>query len=82
MPKSPQSNADRAKLVEDLTIYLEDEMELAPTPFAVEGLLDFITEKVGKPHYQRGLLDAQKVFAEKVDEVNDRIFVLQSQRTR
>lgn len=78
MKKSSSTRLDREKLVENLIIYLEDEMELTPTSIGVEGLLDHVVEIIGKPHYQKGLLDAQKVMTEKLDEANDRIFVLQT----
>lgn len=76
--KRPTDPLNRDKIIEELTIYLEDEMELAPTKLGVEGLLDHVLETVGKPSYQRGVEDSQKALAEKFEELNDKLFVLQT----
>lgn len=56
------------RIVSKVKRYFEDELDQEIGGFEAEFLLEFFAKEIGPYFYNRGLLDAQGVFAEKAVE--------------
>lgn len=70
-PEEKQAIAGRVKL------YFREELDQEIGGFDAEFLVDFFAEEVGAFFYNRGLYDAQALFAAKVDELADAVYELE-----
>lgn len=67
------SKDERTQMVSKLQKYFSDEMDQTLGQFEAEFLLDFIAKELGAFYYNRGLLDAQAVLAQRVELIVEAI---------
>lgn len=72
----------RAAIVSRIQRYFVDEMESEIGNIPAEMLLNFFSEQVGAHYYNKGLADAQAVFAKALDNVSDEIYGLEQRDAR
>lgn len=77
MEKMEFTADEKRELVDRIKRYLADELDLEVGSFDAEFLLDFVTNELGAYFYNRGLYDAQALFAQKVDEFADAVYELE-----
>lgn len=82
MRKIAFSREERAAIVEKIQRYFVDELDSSIGNIPAELLLNFLSEEIGAFYYNRGLADAQKVFASGLDEINDAIYALEQREAR
>ncbi len=68
---SKQEITDITRLIQN---YMSAELDQDIGDLGAEMLLEFFGEKIGAYFYNQGLKDAQSVFANKMDDVNDTIY--------
>ncbi|SFL92111.1 Uncharacterized conserved protein, DUF2164 family [Marinobacter zhejiangensis] len=68
------SREQKERMVSKIKTYFSDELQQDIGGFEAEFLIDFLSKELGPHFYNRGLLDAQQVLNEKMDEVG---YVLQ-----
>ncbi len=68
---SKQETADITQLIQN---YMSTELDQDIGNLGAEMLLEFFAENIGAYFYNQGLKDAQAVFANKMDDVNDTIY--------
>ena len=73
---------ERAAIVAKIQRYFVDELDSEIGGIPAELLLNFFTEAIGPFYYNRGLNDAQAVFARSLDTVNDEIYGLEQREAR
>ena len=71
------SKDERTAIVSRIRDYFQTEMDQEIGNIPAEMLLRFFTEQIGPFYYNRGLADAQAVFASKLDDINDAIYALE-----
>ncbi|MDQ7004410.1 MAG: DUF2164 domain-containing protein [Ghiorsea sp.] len=71
------SDGEKELLVQKIKRYFDQELDRDLGQFEAEEVLDFFSEEVGSYFYNRGLLDAQAVLAERLDVVQDAIYELE-----
>lgn len=71
------SDGEKEVLVHKIKRYFDQELDQDLGQFEAEAVLDFFSEEVGSYFYNRGLLDAQAVLAERLDVVQDAIYELE-----
>lgn len=71
------STAEKSVLVGKLKTYLSDELSVDIGQFDAEFLLDFISRELGAYYYNKGLSDAQGVFAAKMADVDDALYEIE-----
>lgn len=64
-------------LVHKLKTYFETELGQEIGQFDAEFLLEFVSKEIGAYYYNRGLKDAQTIFAERVENITDAIYELE-----
>ena len=74
--------AEREAIVGKIQRYFVDELDSEIGGIPAELLLNFFTEAIGPFYYNRGLNDAQAVFARSLDNVNDEIYGLEQREAR
>lgn len=67
------TTADRARIVERIRDYVEQELEQELDQFGAEFLLDFFTKEVGPHYYNAGLSDAQGVLSKRLESITEAI---------
>ncbi len=67
----------REGLAQALTRYLKDELDLEVKGFDAVFLLDFIIETLGPHLYNQGLHDAQALFRDKLELINEAIYEIE-----
>lgn len=72
---------DRTEVVKRIQDYFATELDSEIGAIPAELLLNFFTEHIGAFYYNQGLKDAQAVFAQGLDDVNEKIYGLE-QRAR
>ncbi|MEM1187664.1 MAG: DUF2164 domain-containing protein [Pseudomonadota bacterium] len=74
----PDFTADEKEIiVQKVKQYFRDQLEQDIGGFDAEFLIDFFAEEIGAYFYNRGLHDAQALFARKVDEFSDAVYELE-----
>ena len=71
------SDGEKEVLVHKIKRYFDQELNQDLGQFEAEFVLDFFSSEVGNYFYNRGLLDAQAVLAERLDVVQDAIYELE-----
>ena len=77
MEKLEFTRDEKSALADKLKRYLAEELDLEIGSFDAEFLLDFFAGELGAYYYNRGLYDAQALFARKVDEFSDAVYELE-----
>ncbi len=75
------SDGEKEVLVHKIKRYFDQEMDQDLGQFEAESVLDFFSIEVGSYFYNRGLLDAQAILAERLDVVQDAIYELEKPTT-
>ncbi len=68
---------EKAHLINKIQQYFTRELDQEIGQFDADFLLDFFTSEMGVFFYNRGLYDAQKMLATKVEEISDAIYQLE-----
>lgn len=68
---------DRADVVKRIRDYFVTELDSEIGVIPAELLLNFFTDHIGPYYYNEGLKDAQAVFAQGLDDVNEKIYGLE-----
>jgi uncharacterized protein (DUF2164 family) len=63
------SEGEKEQIIERVKTYFSEELNQEIGNFDAGFLIDFFSEEVGAYFYNRGLYDAQKLYAEKVEEI-------------
>ncbi|MEW6990899.1 DUF2164 domain-containing protein [Colwelliaceae bacterium 6441] len=71
------SKHEKELLVAKLQQYFDRELEQEIGQFDAEFLLDFFSKELGNYYYNRGLYDAQKITAERVEQITEAIYELE-----
>lgn len=74
--------AEREAIVARIQRYFVDELDSSIGNIPAEQLLMFFGEAIGPYYYNRGLNDAQAVFARVSDSFNDEIYGLEQREAR
>lgn len=77
MDKFRFSQEEKSQVVQKVKIYFREELEQEIGGFDAEFLIDFFADEIGAYFYNRGLYDAQAVFAERMDDLADTILALE-----
>ena len=75
------SDGEKEELAHKIKRYFDQELDQDLGQFEAESVLDFFSTEVGVYFYNRGLLDAQAVLAERLDVVQDAIYELEKPTT-
>ena len=68
---------EKELLVQKLKHYFTNELDQKIGQFDAEFLLDFFGKEMGLYYYNRGLIDAQDIFKNRVDSITDSIYELE-----
>ena len=68
----------KAEIVAKLQEYFADELQQELGSFDAQFLLDFFSEQVGYFYYNQGLADALKTFEDKLEDISDSIYQLET----
>ncbi|MEB8431217.1 DUF2164 domain-containing protein [Cocleimonas sp. KMM 6892] len=60
---------EKTEIVHKVQKYFSDELDQDIGSFDAEFLIDFFTKEIGAHFYNRGLLDAQQLVTERMDEI-------------
>lgn len=71
------SKDDLRDMVRRLQVYFADELDQDLGALPAEMLIAFIARDLGPTFYNRGLQDAQAVFAAKVEETADTLYAME-----
>jgi uncharacterized protein (DUF2164 family) len=82
MKKITFEKTERTAIVGRIQRYFVDELDSGIGNLPAEALLDFFSEAIGPFYYNKGLADAQGVFARAVDTINDEIYGLEQREAR
>lgn len=77
MPKLDFSSEDQTAIVARVQEYFLTELELDVGRFEAEAMLEFFASEIGAHFYNRGLYDAQAVFTNQIEAINDAIYQLE-----
>lgn len=78
MSKIEFTDEETALLVHKVKAYFTQELDCEIGQFDAEFLLDFFSKELGVYHYNRGLRDAQDIFASRVETITDAIYELEA----
>jgi uncharacterized protein (DUF2164 family) len=67
----------REAMVQGLTRYLKDELDVEVSGFDAQFLLDFISERLGPHYYNQGLYDAQTVMRAKLEQISEDVLAIE-----
>jgi len=73
---------EREAIVAKVQRYFQAELDQHIGAIPAELLVQFLSEEIGAFYYNRGLNDAQAVFARSLDDVNDAIYGLEQREAR
>jgi uncharacterized protein (DUF2164 family) len=76
------SREETADIVAKLQDYFREELDCELGNLPGELFLRFLTEEIGGYFYNRGLYDAQAVFTQQVETINDTIYGLEQHEAR
>ncbi len=76
------SKEERSEIVGRIQRYFHDELQQEIGSVSAELFLNFFAEEIGGFFYNRGLHDAQAVFARKLEDINDEIYGLEKRSAR
>lgn len=82
MKKIVFDKPERAAIVGRIQRYFSEELDQKIGDIPAELLLNFFADHIGAYYYNRGLGDAQAVFAKSLDDVNDQIYALERRDAR
>jgi len=68
MNKIQLSKDQKERMVGKIKTYFQDELQQEIGGFDAEFLIEFFARELGPSFYNRGIFDAQQVFAEKQEE--------------
>lgn len=68
MNKIQLSKDQKERMVGKIKTYFQDELQQEIGGFDAEFLIDFFARELGPSFYNRGIFDAQQVFAQKQEE--------------
>lgn len=71
------SKEQQSLLTDKLQDYFASELNYDLGSFDAQFLLDFIRDEIGLHFYNQGVLDAQAVLAQKIDDIQDAIAQLE-----
>jgi len=71
------SAAEKDAIVAKVKAYFLDRLDQEIGGFDAEFLIDFFAQEIGAHYYNRGLHDAQALFASKVEELSDAIYEIE-----
>ena len=71
------SKPEKEILINKLQQYFDRELHQEIGQFDADFLLDFISKEMGAYFYNKGLEDAQKVIAEKLEQISDAIYEIE-----
>lgn len=71
------SKEDQAAIVQRIQEYFLQEFELDMGGLEAESVMEFIAGEIGGHFYNRGLYDAQSVFTDQIELINDAIYQLE-----
>ncbi|MEH6575492.1 MAG: DUF2164 domain-containing protein [Amphritea sp.] len=71
------SKEEKARIVEKIQRYFNDELDQEIGQFDADFLLDFFSKEVGSYFYNRGLFDAQAMLEKKLEDVAEGIYELE-----
>jgi len=77
MAKIEFSKAEKDLISFKLQKYFSKELDHELGQFDAEFLLDFITQEIGAYYYNRGLQDAQALYAGKMADIADAIYEIE-----
>lgn len=77
MEKDLISREEKERLLLKLQRHLSDEVEVELGRFEAEALVDLIADLLGPHYYNKGLRDAQTLFARQVDQINDALYEME-----
>nr|WP_010131257.1 DUF2164 domain-containing protein [Microbulbifer agarilyticus] len=77
MEKLKFSEEEKRQIIQKVKLYFTEELDQDIGNFDAEFLINFFAEEIGAYFYNRGLYDAQALFAKKVDELADSIYELE-----
>ena len=77
MTKLKLTQKERQVLADKIQDYCYDELDVELGQFDAGFLMDFVAEQIGDHFYNKGLQDAQAVFASSVDAVSEAMFELE-----
>lgn len=76
------SKEERADVVENLTEYLDKNLDIELGNLQGELLLDYLSEKIGIYYYNQGVSDSIKMMNEKVEDLYLLIRIAETKRKR
>lgn len=68
---------EKSQLIDKLQAYFSKELDQDLAQFDADFLLDFISEELGAIYYNRGLYDAQRLLADKLELIAEQIVELE-----
>ena len=68
---------EKAQMVDRVKAHFAQELDHEIGSFEAEFLIQFFADEIGGYFYNRGLHDAQALFARKVDELADAVYELE-----
>ena len=77
MSKIEFTSQQKQVMCQEITRYLEEELDTEIGQFDAEFLIDFITNKFGPAFYNKGLTDAQAVMEKKMLDIADEIYEIE-----
>jgi len=71
------SKEEKEIIIRKVQMYFNDELDQKIGQFDAEFLLDFFSEEVGSYYYNRGLIDAQAVLDNKLEDISESLYELE-----
>lgn len=71
------SSDEKAKIVERIKVYFDEELNQEIGQFDAEFLFDFFAKQIGVYFYNRGLLDARAVLENKLKDIDDALYEIE-----
>lgn len=77
MSKIELDSRQKSEVIEKLKQYFDKEMHQDIGQFEAEFLLDFFSKEVGSYFYNQGLQDANTVFQDKIEDIQQHLYELE-----
>ena len=71
------SKEEKEIIIRKVQMYFNDELDQKIGQFDADFLLDFFSEEVGSYYYNRGLIDAQAVLDNKLEDISESLYELE-----
>ena len=71
------SKEEKEIITRKIQMYFNDELDQKIGQFDTEFLLDFFSEEIGSYFYNRGLIDAQAVLDNKLEDISTTLYELE-----